>query len=182
MRLPGTCDKGSHILLRGPPSLGTEDPPEEQVWETSYGQVLGLRVPRPIFEMALRLGVHHLEDLVTQEGLATRGAAACPGGVTKPAFKSYRAWVAAHSSFLRHLRAAPVPLWTSGPDRWTPRIVDTPSTTVVGGRGAKREKTVTVPVGDCLQEMDEDLHQSLGDLTACLPPGLRSRTGEPPDP
>ena len=96
MWLPGTCDKGSHILLRGPPSLGTEDPPEEQVWETSYGQVLGLRVPRPIFELALRLGVHHLEDLVTEEGLATSGAAACPGGITKPAFKSYRAWVATH--------------------------------------------------------------------------------------
>ena len=31
MWLPGTCDKGSHMLLRGPLSLGTEDPPEEQV-------------------------------------------------------------------------------------------------------------------------------------------------------
>ena len=182
MWLPGTCDKGSHILLRGSHSLGTEDLPEEQVWETSYGQVLGLRVPRPIFEMALRLNVHHLEDLVTEAGTATRGAAAYPVGVgiTKPAFKSYRAWVTTHSSYLRHLRATPAPLWTSGPEKWAPKVPNIPSVTVVGGRGAKREKTRTVPVGDSLQEIDEDLYQSLGDLMASLPRICALSWGSPP--
>ena len=74
-----------------------------------------------------------------------------------------------HSNYLRLLRATPAPLWTSGPDKWVPKVPDTPSVMVVGGRGAKREKTRTIPVGDSLQEIEEDLFGSLGDLTASLP-------------
>ena len=78
-------------------------------------------------------------------------------------------WVTTHSNFLHALRATPIPLWTTGPDAWTPMVSDTPSVTVVGGCGAKREKTRTIPVGDSLQEIDEDLLGSLGDLAASLP-------------
>ena len=46
---------------------------------------------------------------------------------------------------------------------------ETPSVTVVGGRGDKREKVRTIPVGDSLQEVDEDLLGSLEDLAATLP-------------
>ena len=89
MWLPGKSDKGSHILLRGPHSLDVKDLPQEQVLETCYGPVLGLRVPRSIFDMAVKLKVHHLEDLVTEWGTAARGAASFPAwaGITKPAFR-----------------------------------------------------------------------------------------------
>ena len=66
MWLPGKCNKESHVLLRGSHSLDVADLPLEQVWETCYGQVLGLRIPRSIFDIAVKLGVHHLEDLVTE--------------------------------------------------------------------------------------------------------------------
>ena len=56
--------------------------------------------------------VHHLEDMVT--GTAARGATSylVGLGITKPAFRAYQAWVAAHSNYLRLLRATPAPLWT----------------------------------------------------------------------
>ena len=77
--------------------------------------------------------------------------------------------MATHSSYFWHLRATPAPLWTSGPDKCAPKVPDAPSVTVVGGRGAQREKTKTIPGGDSFQEMGQDLFGSLGDLTASLP-------------
>ena len=76
MWLPGKCNKESHVLLRGSHSLDVADLPLEHVWETCYGQVLRLRIPRSIFDIAVELGVHHLEDLVTESGTAVRTAAA----------------------------------------------------------------------------------------------------------
>ena len=70
--LPGSCSKGSHILLRGPRSLDVADVPQEQTWATCYGLVLGLKVPGSIFDKAVRLEVHHLEDPVTASGIAVR--------------------------------------------------------------------------------------------------------------
>ena len=109
--------------------------------------------------MAVKLKVHHPDDLVTELGTAARGTASYPAGasITKPAFRVYLKWVTTHSNFLRALMATPVPLWTSGPDVWTPTVSETPSVTVVGGRGAKQEKVRTILVGDSLQEVDEDL-------------------------
>ena len=62
------------------------DLPLEQVWETCYGPVLGLRIPTPIFDISVKLGVHHLEDLVTKSGTAVRtaDAVALRADVTKP--------------------------------------------------------------------------------------------------
>ena len=85
-----------------------------------------------------------------------------------------------HSSFLRTLRATPEPLWTSGPDAWEPAISEAPSVTVVGGRGAKREKLRIVPMGDLLQEVDEDLLDSLAAVAADLPQICALDPGSPP--
>ena len=89
--------------------------------------------------------------------------------VTKPSARVYSKWVTTHSRFLRTLRATVEPLWTSGPDVWELAISETPSVTVVGGQEAKREKVRIVPVGDSLQEADEDLLDSLGAIAADLP-------------
>ena len=91
MWLPGKCSEGSHILLRGPRSLDVADLPLEQIRETYYGPVLGLRVPKPIFDIAVKLGVHHLEDLVTMSGTAVRTAdtVAIRAEVTKPIARVY---------------------------------------------------------------------------------------------
>ena len=125
--------------------------------------------------MAVKQGVHHLEDLVTEAP-----AVAFTKGVTKPAAKVYLKSVTTHSIFLRILRATPEPLWTSGPDVWEPAISETPSVTVVGGRGAKREKVRIVPVGDSLQEVNEDLLDSLGAVAANLPRICALDPGSPP--
>ena len=132
--------------------------------------------------MGVKLGVHHLEDLVTEAGTVIRTAlaAAFTKGVTKPAAKVYLKWVITHSSFLRTLRATPEPLWTSGLDVWEPTISETPSVTVVGGRGAKREKVQIGPVGDSLQEVGEDLLDSLGAVAANLPRICALDAGGPP--
>ena len=74
MWLPGKCSKGFHILLRGPRSQEVADLPQEQTWATCNRMVLGLRVPRPIFEIAFNLGVHHQEDLATASGMVVRNA------------------------------------------------------------------------------------------------------------
>ena len=60
-------------------------------------------------------------------------------------------------------------MWSSGLDVWEPAISGTPSVTVVGGPGAKREKVWIIPVADSLMEVDEDLLDSLGSLAADLP-------------
>ena len=112
--------------------------------------------------------------------IRTALAAAFTKGVTKPAAKVYLKWVITHSSFLRTLRATPEPLWTSGLDVWEPTISETPSVTVVGGRGAKREKVQIGPVGDSLQEVGEDLLDSLGAVAANLPRICALDTGGPP--
>ena len=170
MWLPGKCSEGSHILLRGPRSLDVADLPVEQTWETCYRLVLGLRVPRPIFDIAVKLGVHALEDLVTTSGTAVRTADAVVtwAYISLPVAKVYSKWVVTHSDFLRSLRATDKPLWTSGPDVWEPAISETPSVTVVGGQGAKLEKVRIIPVADSLLEVDEDLLDSLGPLAASL--------------
>ena len=101
-------------------------------------------------------------------------------GVTKPTAKVYSKWVTTHLCFLRTLRATPEPLWTSRPDVWEPAISETPSVTVVGGHRAKREKVRIVPVGDSLQEVDEDLLDSLGAVAADLPQICAVDPGSPP--
>ena len=56
---------------------------------------------------------------------------------------------------------------------------EAPSILVVGGRGAKREKTRMVPVAKSLLEVDEDLLLSLGDRAGNLPPACCLGPGEP---
>ena len=105
--------------------------------------------------------------------------------ISPPKAEVYSKWVVARSDFLRLLRATDEPRWTSGPDVWELTISETPSVTVVGGRGAKRENVRIIRVADSLLEVDEDLLDSLGPLArafrrSVLDPGGDPIPGRPP--
>ena len=53
MWLPGSCHKTSHIILRHRDKEGKSPPPEEVVWETSFGPVRAVRVPPHVFNLTL---------------------------------------------------------------------------------------------------------------------------------
>ena len=118
MWLPGRCDKGSHILLWGQASLDVADEPQEQIWVTCYGPVLGLKMPRSIFKIAVKLEVPHLEALVTATGTSAliETAAVNVAGVSPNVAKVYLRWVAAHSALLGVLRSTDEPLSATAPD------------------------------------------------------------------
>ena len=158
------------------------DEPQEQIWETSYGLVLSLKIPRPIFEITVKLGVHHLEDLVTAPRTAALTEASVVSGarVSPTVARVYSQWVVMHSALLGVPRTTDEPLWTLGPDSWEPAVSNTPSISVIGGRGAKREKVRMVPVAASLLEIDEDLLLSLGRHTRNLPLIGSPELGEPP--
>ena len=72
MWLPGTCHKKGHILVKHRANRkGDMVDPEELVWNTEYGPVLAVKVPHNVFNMAVKIEVHHLEDLVEKDGDAT---------------------------------------------------------------------------------------------------------------
>ena len=158
------------------------DEAQEQIWETSYGLVLSLKIPRPIFEITVKLGVHHLEDLVTAPRTAALTEASVVSGarVSPTVARVYSQWVVMHSALLGVPRTTDEPLWTLGPDSWEPAVSNTPSISVIGGRGAKREKVRMVPVAASLLEIDEDLLPSLGQHAGSLPLICSPNPGDPP--
>ena len=65
MWLPGTCHKKGHILVKHRANRKENMAnPEELIWETEFGPVLAVKVPHNVFNMAVKIEVHHLEDLV----------------------------------------------------------------------------------------------------------------------
>ena len=72
MWLPGTCHKKGQILVKHRANRkGDMVDPEELIWETEYGPVLAVKVPHNVFNTAVKIEVHHLEDLVEKDGDAT---------------------------------------------------------------------------------------------------------------
>ena len=68
MWLLGMCHKTSHILLKHKEKAGKSPRPKEVLWETEHGPVRAVLVPPNVFNLLLRIGVHHLEDLVAKDG------------------------------------------------------------------------------------------------------------------
>ena len=66
--LPGTCSGTSHILVKHRAKAGPTAGPEQLLWDTEYGPIRAVLVPPNVHNMAVGMGVHHLEDLVARDG------------------------------------------------------------------------------------------------------------------
>ena len=130
--------------------------PEEKIWNTQYGQVRAVLVPKSIYTMAVRMKVHHLEDLVsTDQGWARNRFDMEHKGASK--YIIGIAWFYRHSKELFCLRAKPAPEWQEAPEQWQPlRIHPRTSKIVVGGRDAKKEQTKVVVQGSYHLQVDKE--------------------------
>ena len=138
MWLPGKCTKHSHILLRHQDT----DPmaaPLEKFWNTLYGQVRAVFIPKGVYAVTLSMKVHHLEDLVSADRGWARNKYDMQGrGASKYLIGIFSSWYNRHSNELFCLRAKHPPEWQEAPEQWQPlRIHPRTSMTVIGGREAK---------------------------------------------
>ena len=127
------------------------------MWETKYGPVRAILVPN-VFSPSLRIKVHHLEELVAKDGdWAKTRYGFKNAGASEYLLNSFKAWHATHKVALRQMRNMEPPLWQTAPKKWTPlKVLPQASSTVVGGREAKKEKTATVVQGAYHLQLDKE--------------------------
>ena len=92
----------------------------------------------------LRLKAHRLEDSIDEKGEVTmRPAHQRHRGATEAQSEPFTEWVNCNNRGLIGYRSEEEPTWMVSSDDWRPRILDEETRTIVGGRGAKRERKRT---------------------------------------
>ena len=153
------CPCGSQGNARGhPPSSPSPPPPQEgagrtapppppgvTTYDTAYGAMTLVPVPRAVFTAALALEYHHLRDFYTAEGTlrsANDLRARVPRGRT---VDTVQTWLRQHKAVLQPLVGTLAPRWRQAPKTWVLGPIQPATTTaVIGGREAKttRERVV----------------------------------------
>ena len=181
MWLLGTCHKKGYILVKHRASRKEDMAnPEELIWETEYGPVLAVKVPHNVFNMAVKIEVHHLEDLVEKDGDATNTTYGFRNmGASPYLAEVFRKWIRRHRPELRRMRNTAVPLWQSAPKKWAPvRAKQQTTYSVVGGREAKKQKTTVMVQGPYRLELDQEYMENRPEPSpAYLPMCHNSRRG-----
>ena len=130
--------------------------------------------------MTVKIGVHHLEDLIDKGGDSanTTYGFQCSGALPYQV-EVFRKWIRKHRPELRRMRNTAVPLWESAPKKWAPLKARRQTTyTVVGGREAKKEKTTAVVQGPYHLELDREYMENRPEPSpAYLPMCHSSRRG-----
>ena len=112
MWLPGQCSGNSHIILQHKDAAGADAGPEEKTWTTLYGQVHAALVPANIYNMTVKVKVHHLGDLVSEDqDLAHTRYSMQRRGVSDYQINLFSAWFRNHRGELFRMRAMEAPLW-----------------------------------------------------------------------
>ena len=171
MWLPGECAQQSHVLLRHRDN-DPMAPPVEKLWSTKYGQVRAVLIPKGVFAMTIKMNVHHLEDLVSEDrGWARHKYGMEAKGAPPYLVKIFSSWYNKHSNELFRLREKHPPEWQEAPRRWPAlHILPRTSMTVIGGREAKQEKTKTIIQGSLHLQVDEEyLSNRPSDKPLCVP-------------
>ena len=106
MWLPGKCSKRSHILLQHKETVDPMAAPREKIWNTLYGQVRAVFIPKGVYAMTVKMKVHHLEDLVSADRGWARNKFDMEGrGASKYLISIFTSWFNRHSDELFRLRA-----------------------------------------------------------------------------
>ena len=158
MWLPGECSRSSHILMKHRAKARPTAGSEELLWDSEYGPIRAALVPLNVYNMTVRMNVHHLEDLVAKDGdWANTAYGFKRAGASDYHINIFRTWHGQHKTELRHMRVMAAPSWQTAPKKWKPLAVQ-PKTfyTVVGGREAKKEKTAVVVQGSYHLELDKE--------------------------
>ena len=181
MRLPVKCSGSSHIIMQHKDAAGAEAGLEENIWNPEYGHVRAVLVPENIYHITVTMNGHHLEDLVSadQDWAHTRFSLR-RRGASDYLIDIFAAWFRKNGPELFRMRAMAALLWQVAPERWRPlRMHPRTSTTVVGGREAKKEQTQVIAQGAYYLQVDKEYLENRPDASPLCVPMCHSRNRGP---